>query len=138
MRSPFFRIIFTIASLREGPRDAIFAQRIDCIVSGTISSIAGRVWVAKWRKLDGISTFPDCAPSNRMFRFGTQMARRSCGIVHLNDNVNAALRNGARNGMDLTSTMDVVELDVPFLLPRKPLAPLKGEIDFCANTPVPK
>ena len=88
------------------------------IDSGASSSVVGRPWVTRWVNLAGISQFPVCTPSNRVFRFGNKMSYGSCGMVLLSGKV-SAVKNGRPYSAELTFSMDVIELDVPFLLSRK-------------------
>ena len=103
------------------------------IDSGASASVAGREWIKQWLLLAGITTFPVLQPSDKVFRFGNMCTYASAGIVHLNGRVISLSPDGKQIPIYLSFAIDIVELDLPFLLPRQALSSMESQIDFSSN-----
>ena len=103
------------------------------IDSGASASVCGRSWVRKWLSLAGIKTFPKMSKSSKSFRFGNQCTYPSEGVVYLNGRVDAFTADNRAISIYLSFSIDIINLDLPFLLSRQALASLQSRIDFVTN-----
>ena len=103
------------------------------IDSGASASVSGRGWINRWLLMAGIHTFPPLRPSNKIFRFGNQCSYPSEGVLQLNGRVQALSDSGEKIWLYLTFSIDIINLELPFLLSRQALSSLKSQIDFCSN-----
>ena len=103
------------------------------IDSGASSSVAGKSWLQKWLSFGGIDVFPALTPSSKVFRFGNGLAFASCGSIAISGRVLA--RNSANVPQEkfLAFEIDVITLNLPFLVSRKSLTTLQCQLDFSEN-----